>query len=336
MLPLVEDKKIKTGCFTFDILIDGTIEATRHPAGYLIPFIHGIRKTRVQFMSCTKVCKTPKWPLVFSSLEKDFSKMTPGALSNIDLILVRGLANIGGSNNLVYHKWKGKGCTKNIYDLIEHHKFNPVEFVQQTFQCEPTVTPIKTIWLHYASYIQGNSFHHWQKPSTFIKNGRMFYCSADQPLSLCKEDPFPLASNRCSLLQLPKMSIKVDGYTSRTNQSTVTNTAAGAPSLYSIKGTTSQIIYFKPLQETTELSNVLEKGVFWQPLHTPHELSKRQFVSLSPAQYDELYKYFLERGPIPSAEFNEKVVSLSNKEDGLMISLSRLVFQEVSVVFVAV
>jgi len=35
MLPLVEDKKIKTGCFTFDILIDGTIEATRHPAGYI-------------------------------------------------------------------------------------------------------------------------------------------------------------------------------------------------------------------------------------------------------------------------------------------------------------
>jgi hypothetical protein len=55
-------------------------------------------------------------------------------------------------------------------------------------------------------------------------------------------------------------------------QSTVSNTAAGNPSLYSIKGTTSNSIYFKLFENSTELSHVLEKKVFWQPLHTPGEL----------------------------------------------------------------
>jgi hypothetical protein len=54
-LPLLEDASVKAGCLTFDILQDGEIQALKHGPGYVIPFMKGCRRFRVQFMSCTNV-----------------------------------------------------------------------------------------------------------------------------------------------------------------------------------------------------------------------------------------------------------------------------------------
>ena len=93
-LPLVRDDKVKAGCCTFDILSDGEIKATKHPSGYLIPYLEGCRTNRVQFLSCTNVVSSPKWPLVFASKKKDFYKMEEGDLSDVMMILIRGLKYI--------------------------------------------------------------------------------------------------------------------------------------------------------------------------------------------------------------------------------------------------
>jgi hypothetical protein len=331
-LPLVQDNRVKAGCCTFDISSDGEVLATKHPSGYLIPYMQGCRTSRVQFMSCTNVIKTPSWPYVFASVEEDFGNMQVGSLPNVFMIMVQGLTSINGNSHVVYHRWKGKGCVSNIHLAIDQYKKDPSGFARLTFHSRPECTATKEIWLHFASPLQGNSFDHWPSASTVNKGGKMYYCSADQPISMCTQDPFPSQAKIYNLYQLPSGFSKIDGYETKRNRKNMDNKAAGTPSLFNITDSTTTVIYSRSAADVAslQLQPILESKVFWQPLHTPSRPDLVYFVSLSVSQFDKLEKYMKRSGPIPGAKFNNKAIGLSREEKGQIISMRRLTFDKVS------
>ena len=330
-LPLVEDSSVKAGCFTFDILEDGEILAMKHPPGHLIPFLQGCRRRRIQFMSCNNVKSTPRWALAFASEDGDFHKMSYGLLNGIDLIAVRGLTSRDSSTCLVYHKWKGKGCVPKIPELIEKYKDNPSGFLIETFEPSPLVVSIKQIWLHFVTHFQGNSFSHWPKPSSFVKNGYQYYCGGDQPLSWTSQDPFPHVSSMNQLFQLPNTYVKTNGCITKTKRRSDHNKAAGSPNRFYFDGFCTDI-YHSNSCDLHHLTRVLDEKVYWQPLHNPTNTCDITFVSLSTKQHGKLKRQMKSSGPIPGPQFNEIAIRMSSEEGGQRIRVKRLSLDEVCII----
>ena len=91
---LKEDPKVKSGFCTFDVTSEGIVKGYKHPKGYLLPYLEGVCKERLQFLTCPNHTRTPKWAIGFSV--KSFTKMEEGPLTDVTLIIIRGVTEVLG------------------------------------------------------------------------------------------------------------------------------------------------------------------------------------------------------------------------------------------------
>ena len=142
---LKEDPKVKSGCCTFDVTSECIVKGYKHPNGYLLSYLEGVRKERLQFLTCPNQTRTPKWAIGFCTTLKSFTKMEEGPLTDITLIIIRGVREVLGEPHLVYHEWRPEGVS-NLHSMIQQYKNKVNAFVALTFN--PTPTTIYTSQIH--------------------------------------------------------------------------------------------------------------------------------------------------------------------------------------------
>lgn len=330
-LPLVEDSRVKAGCPTFAVRLDGAIVGHKHPPGYLIPFVEGMRKSCLLFMMCPAFEKTGRFLIGFASFTEPFHKMKVGPMVDIHMILVRGLILVDSVFKVVFHRWKGKGCCQNVYDEIEQYKNNAKAFIQSKFISEVEEVDVDCIHIAYVNQISGNRLTEWvQEPSHFIQDGKKYYKAGKNGDYFCRDDPFPKlefpAIEEYDYVALPKSTKLRGNYLEKSKSKLVK--FIGSPSLRQQENSTTLVVYSIKRFYTNSLGS-LEKPYF-QAMHSPRECTTQLFAPISKQQRKELLHKMKLTGPVSPDKFNEQLIAYSDEFNAKPISFNKLVLNKVS------
>lgn len=140
----------------------------------------------------------------------------------------------------------------SIHFAIEQYKKDPSGFARLTFHS------------HILNALQQMK-HGCVMPLHYIY---YYYCSADQPISMCTQDPFPAETKTYNLYKLPSCFTKIDDYELKVNRQNFLNNKTAAALLCGYSTLTTTIIYPRSTGYCFTAAST-RKQMFWQPLHCP-------------------------------------------------------------------
>ena len=125
-LPLVEDKRSKSGCATFAILPDGTFVRYSHGPGNIIPVYGGKRTTQLQFICNQNTETSGAWMIWVASYTSFYKMRMDSYMENIFLIVIRGIFYCHETLRfmLAFHRFKGTECCHSFCHIVKEHVAN--------------------------------------------------------------------------------------------------------------------------------------------------------------------------------------------------------------------
>ena len=160
---------MKAGGAIFSICSDGEVTGYKESSGCRLPHLKGELNSRLVYITCPNQEKKGKFCIGFSSEKSKFRNMKDGPMDDISMLLVKGLIHDEGTEKVVFHRWRGKGCCNILQDELVKHKDNAKAFIHQFFNPTPEEIDVDNIDITYVNQIIGMRLHTWsQVPSVYV------------------------------------------------------------------------------------------------------------------------------------------------------------------------